>query len=366
MCKMDIGILCGGKSSRMGTDKAQLIWEQETLLMHAIHRLQAKGDIYLSVGGTHTYQVPGISIVMDRFEDSGPLAGLDALLLSCKQEALFVTAVDVPLVDCELVEELEAYALPGIDAVVPIEENGRIHPLCAIYRKRVQKSAEELLKSKQYAVRELLRRVNTCYVPVQKLSHGSNKLWNMNTPQDYQELKIQNMSSVKPPVFSVVAYSGSGKTTFMEKLIVELKKRELRLAVIKHDGHDFEIDKRGKDTDRFTRAGADVTGIISGQRAALIQNRCRSLQQMLETIKDVDLILTEGFKKEKYPKLLLFREAAGNAPAMDFQKEKPILIVSDRQNWEQAECPVVGLDAISQVADFLFERVQEAREKSKR
>ncbi|MBR2328291.1 MAG: molybdopterin-guanine dinucleotide biosynthesis protein B, partial [Clostridia bacterium] len=73
------------------------------------------------------------------------------------------------------------------------------------------------------------------------------------------------------PTYALVAFSNSGKTTFLEKLIPALKSRGLRVAVIKHDGHDFQLDKEGKDSWRITQAGADVTAIVSKTHAAIME-----------------------------------------------------------------------------------------------
>ncbi|MCR5173611.1 MAG: molybdopterin-guanine dinucleotide biosynthesis protein B, partial [Oscillospiraceae bacterium] len=82
---------------------------------------------------------------------------------------------------------------------------------------------------------------------------------------------IRNRHGV--PVFQFVALSGTGKTTFLEKLVAELKSRGLRVGVYKHDGHEFEIDRPGKDSWRFTRAGADVTLLSSAGKAVIMENR---------------------------------------------------------------------------------------------
>lgn len=75
----------------------------------------------------------------------------------------------------------------------------------------------------------------------------------------------------KIPVISIVAKSGTGKTTLMEKIIKELKLKNYKLAVIKHDAHSFEIDKPGKDTWRHAQAGADIVAISSPEKVALIE-----------------------------------------------------------------------------------------------
>ncbi|MDR3210109.1 MAG: molybdopterin-guanine dinucleotide biosynthesis protein B [Oscillospiraceae bacterium] len=109
------------------------------------------------------------------------------------------------------------------------------------------------------------------------------------------------------PVYSVVAYSGTGKTTLLEKLIPALAARGLRVAVVKHDAHKFEIDREGKDSWRFTQAGAVVTALISSEKAAVIDNRPVAFEEVVARVTDVDVILTEGYKTGAYPKIALRR-----------------------------------------------------------
>jgi molybdopterin-guanine dinucleotide biosynthesis protein MobB len=130
------------------------------------------------------------------------------------------------------------------------------------------------------------------------------------------------------PIYSVVAYSGTGKTTLIEKLVAELKARGFRTAVIKHDAHEFDIDHEGKDSWRFTRAGADVTVVASESKAAVMENRPVSLDALLGMITDVDVILTEGYKSGAWPKIAMMRSATG----------KPLPIPAD-------ECFAVVTDA---------------------
>ncbi|MCF0246337.1 MAG: molybdopterin-guanine dinucleotide biosynthesis protein B [Ileibacterium sp.] len=119
------------------------------------------------------------------------------------------------------------------------------------------------------------------------------------------------------PIFSFVAYSGTGKTTFLEKLIPALKEQGVRVAVMKHDAHDFDLDREGKDSARFTKAGAEITAIASSRKAALMENRPISAQQLVRKIDDVDLILTEGWKSGPWPKIMLHRSAAHQEMPLD-------------------------------------------------
>ena len=154
---------------------------------------------------------------------------------------------------------------------------------------------------------------------------------------------------MKIPTYSLVAYSGSGKTTFLEKLLPELKKRGLRVAVVKHDGHDFELDKEGKDSWRITRAGADVTAIVSKTHAAIMENRPVPFEEIVGRIKDVDLILIEGGKHADWRKIMLYREGAGKPLAAD--PAECALIVTDAA----LDCttPCFGLEDAAGVAEAI-------------
>ena len=83
------------------------------------------------------------------------------------------------------------------------------------------------------------------------------------------------------PYFSFVAWSGTGKTTYLERLIAELKRRGLRLGVIKHDAHEFQLDREGKDSWRFARAGADAVAVADGGKWALMDYRPAALGDIL-------------------------------------------------------------------------------------
>ena len=156
------------------------------------------------------------------------------------------------------------------------------------------------------------------------------------------------------PVYSVVAYSGTGKTTLLEKLIVELKSRGLRVAVIKHDAHKFDIDHEGKDSWRFTRAGADVTVVTSDKKAAIMENRHVPLETLLERITDVDLVLTEGYKQGKWPRIAIQRNATGKP--LPIPADDCFAIVADVLGTTSR--PYFELDDIRGLADFIIDDIQ--------
>ena len=133
-----------------------------------------------------------------------------------------------------------------------------------------------------------------------------------------------------PPVVSVVGYSGSGKTTLLEKLISGLKDRGYSVGTIKHDVHGFEMDRPGKDSWRHKKAGASVTIISSPYQIGMVRDvdHDHRPEELMMLLPDMDIILTEGYKKENLPKLEVFRSQIHKAPL--FKGDKTLLaLISD-------------------------------------
>ena len=118
-----------------------------------------------------------------------------------------------------------------------------------------------------------------------------------------------------PPLLGFVAPSGTGKTTLITAIIPLLKQQGLNIALIKHSHHNFDIDYPGKDSYRFREAGASSVLVVSPHRRALITEFEDKKEPMLaEQLtffkeKNIDLILVEGFKNEKIPKIQLYRSS---------------------------------------------------------
>ena len=113
------------------------------------------------------------------------------------------------------------------------------------------------------------------------------------------------------PIVSIVGKSNSGKTTLIEKLVPELVRRGYRVATVKHDVHGFDVDQEGKDSWRHKKAGAHTVVISSSTKLALIRDADHdaSLAELRDKyIQDVDLVLSEGFKKNNQPKIEVFRK----------------------------------------------------------
>lgn len=203
-------ILAGGRSRRFGTDKAAYRIEGRSMLEHVYGAVSAVCPlVMLSYGaeasppgdppstesarpsaapmGRHSaFDPQSLPIVRDRFPDAGPLAGIHAGLLASPAEWLLVVACDMPFLTAEALGSLlqargaSAAADADADAVVAVDATGRLHPLCALYARRVAPVAEAQLRSGRYAVRDLLARLRT----VRTVHLEEAALRNLNTPAD--------------------------------------------------------------------------------------------------------------------------------------------------------------------------------------
>lgn len=115
------------------------------------------------------------------------------------------------------------------------------------------------------------------------------------------------------PVVSLVGKSGVGKTTVLERIIREVKRRGYRLGTIKHDTHGFQLDRPGKDSWRHAEAGSDVVVISGPRKMALIRHleREMALDDIVALMGDVDLVITEGYKRGDKPKIEVTRKERG-------------------------------------------------------
>ena len=156
------------------------------------------------------------------------------------------------------------------------------------------------------------------------------------------------------PIVSVVGKSGVGKTTLLEKLIAELKRRGYRVATVKHDVHGFEIDCPGKDSWRLAQAGSDSVVIASPKRLALIKrlNREVALSEIAALLTDVDIILTEGYKGGDAPKIEVSRRGRGGE--LLCTPDELVAVVADQPF--DLDVPQFGLDDAVGVVNLLEER----------
>jgi molybdopterin-guanine dinucleotide biosynthesis protein B len=153
------------------------------------------------------------------------------------------------------------------------------------------------------------------------------------------------------PVVSMVGKSGVGKTTVLERVIREVKRRGYKLGTVKHDTHGFEVDRPGKDSWRHARAGSDAVAISGPRKMALIRqvDEEMRLDEIIRMMGDVDLIITEGYKRGDRPKIEVTRRERG--VELLCQPEELIGIMTDHP--VDMPVPQFALDDAASVVDLL-------------
>ncbi len=156
-----------------------------------------------------------------------------------------------------------------------------------------------------------------------------------------------------PPVISVVGRSKSGKTTLLEGVVASLVRRGRRVGVAKHHAHRTEIDVPGKDTWRFTQAGAAVSIISGPDRVGVIRRveRERTLEELLALAGEVDLLLTEGFRGSSPVRIEVIRSERSREPLSE--PHELSALATDIEGLRHGTVPVFELNDVEGVADFI-------------
>jgi molybdopterin-guanine dinucleotide biosynthesis protein A len=187
-------ILAGGKSTRMGTDKAFLPFKGRTLLSRALETAHAITDAVYIVGDTAKFTGLG-QIISDTFLDSGPLGGIHAALAAHKVEFNLVLAVDLPLVSGDLLTYLLQQARESNAVVTVPRVNGLFQPLCAVYKRDFADPAEQALRAANYKIDPLFRSVETRIISdseLQQAGFSDHLFTNVNTAEEYRSLFTGN------------------------------------------------------------------------------------------------------------------------------------------------------------------------------
>lgn len=169
------------------------------------------------------------------------------------------------------------------------------------------------------------------------------------------------------PIVSIVGKSDSGKTTLLEKIVRELTGRGYRVATVKHDAHSFEIDHPGKDSWRHKQSGAKITVISSPSKLALVQDtdHDHSLAEIRSRfISGVDILITEGYKREQHPRIEVFRSEFHSE--LLCQNDPNLVAIAGDSSSPPEGIPVFDLNDPSQLCDFIEQRFELKRSDSRR
>jgi molybdopterin-guanine dinucleotide biosynthesis protein B len=159
-------------------------------------------------------------------------------------------------------------------------------------------------------------------------------------------------------IIGLAGWSGSGKTTLIKKLIPSLIARGLKVSTLKHAHHGFDLDQPGKDSFFHRAAGATEVIISSAKRWAILHELREEpewdLGELVTKMSPVDLVLVEGFKRDKFPKLEIHR--AANGKPLIHPDDPHIVAVASDVALPKAKVPVIDLNDVETIVDLLLQR----------
>lgn len=285
-------ILIGGESRRIGTSKHTLTYNQtpfHQLISNCFKPLSIKYSVH-----NYSNLFKPSQQILDNSDRIGPIAGIYSSLNHAQTNYVFISSCDLPLLEQQTVSYLLGqHALYGGTVVARI--NGRIMPTFAIYDCKQTAVIKQAIDNRQYKLTSLLDKLSVTYIDIPKSLH--NSLTNINTIADYKRIK-------QPYIFAVSGYKNSGKTTLINGLITKLKTDHMRVAVLKHDGHDFSITNE-TDTGKFIANGADVVTIYSASKFQTNSNQQFDFPTWLKQLENIDIVIIEGLKDSAYPKIII-------------------------------------------------------------
>lgn len=333
---LSVGVLAGGKSTRMGQDKALLQLESKRFIDRICEELGGFSQVLISAARKGLYEDTGFEVVYDEHQDIGPIEGIYQVLSHAQEEYVFVCAADMPFIKRELVEYMAEFISSDYDCYCLVDED-HIHPLCAIYSKKMLSVIEEQIRSGHYRLLSVLRAVRTKYIRLETSCFDRRIVRNINTREEYARLQL-------PKIFCVSGVKDSGKTGLIIKLINEFIREGCSVAVIKHDGHEYVMDHEGTDTWRYRLAGAECSVIYSDTQYSINRRGRARVEELITLCGDVDVVIVEGLKASDYPKIEVVRRAVSAAPVCDM--DSLICIATDVVSQEDVKCPVFGMDDI--------------------
>ena len=286
-------VAAGGKSTRMGQDKRFLPLDGEPLLARTLRKGRTAGfhSIVLAAEGAQEELTTlaaeyGAMFVTDEIPAQGPAAAIAAGLSAAETEWSLVLSADMPFYDFELARTLLPYADGDTQVILPTL-SGYWQPLAALYRRDAGAVFATAIARGDRKLGIILRELTVREVP---LTVDAGLLFNVNTPAAYRLAlgRLANEQRTKPVLSVAAPASGTGKTTFIEKLIPLLVQRGVRTAVIKSDSHGFDLDTEGKDTARFTAAGAEAVA-VSSPTGYFIQQKTKIRKDFQNLIAKIDI-----------------------------------------------------------------------------
>lgn len=349
-------ILAGGRAPRMqGQDKGLVLLGGIPLYQHSVKLLAPQtDDIFINANrNTQDYHATGLRVVADTLPDfPGPLAGMLAGLENALHDWVLFVPCDVPQFPADLAEKL--WQQKGDALCAYACDHQRAHPAFALCHRSLITPLTEYLTGGD---RKLLLFMDKIGAKAVTFDANPGDFINLNTLAECREWEKQHRLPHPAPLLAVTAYSGTGKTTLLKKLIPQLRESGLRIGLVKHTHHDMDVDTPGKDSYELRKAGAYQTLVVSQERFALMTETPGGAEPDLMQLaarfdtRELDLILVEGFKGESVPKIALFRDVT-DRPYQTLLDEFVIAFASDKPRLD-VTVPQLDINNITAIRDFI-------------
>lgn len=360
-------ILAGGRGRRMGgVDKGLVEIDGRPLVAHVLEALRPQvGRVVINANrNRERYAALGCAVVADAITGyHGPLAGIASAMEAADTPYLLTVPCDGPLLPADLAARLHA-RLNAEDAELCVaHDGGRLQPIFALLRRTLLPRLLAYVAGGGHKVEEWCQQQR---LAVADFADCAEAFVNVNTPADRTAVERRvaagALADLPVPILGFAAFSGTGKTTLLCRLIPLLKERGVRVAMVKHAHHTFDIDQPGKDSYELRKAGADQMLVASSQRWALMvedpHDDRPDLDRLLAHLDPAhaDLILVEGFKDEAIPKIELHR-AGLHQPLLFPDDEDVIAVATDAPLPVATDLPVLDLNDPAAIADFVCTHV---------
>ena len=348
-------ILAGGQGQRMGgLDKGLIDYQHQPLIKHVIATLSKQVDklIINANRNIERYQSFGHPVIEDSLSGfCGPLAGMYSAMQSSDTDYILTTPCDSPTISSQLRQRMMEVLLREQADIAVAHDGKRMQPVFCLIPCRLQADLEDYLQQGDRKIDLWFKRHKLAIVD---FSDQVNNFTNFNSPEDITDTSNPIESNL--PIIGFSAFSGTGKTTLLTQLIPALTDKDIKVAVIKHAHHQFEVDIPGKDSYRIRQAGAHQTLVASSRLLALMQTmkedpKLADLIPRIDT-ESIDLILVEGFKQEQFAKIESHRPTLGK-PLLYAKDDNILAIASDTLLELERDIDQLDINNIAGIADYL-------------
>ncbi len=351
-------ILAGGRSSRMNTqDKGLIQLNQKPLIQYVIEAIENEvSNILINANRNQEIYQKFVKnpVIKDNTTDfQGPLAGLAKAMEIVTTPYILMLPCDCPMIGTALLTTLKDQLIEQNAQICVAHDGERLQPTFALLKTNL---LESLLTYLAAGDRKISLWYHQHQLSIADLSQYQDFFLNLNTPQDYA-LLTKKISVENVPILGFSAFGGTEKTTLIIQLITYLKQKNIRLAYLKHNHHNFEIGYQGKESYEYYRAGADQVLISPRKKISLINRYKKQELGLFDLLNQLnlvqlDLILIEGFKKENFPKIELQRKTL-NHPNI-FENDDNIIAFASDEIFTKCDRVPLDINNIEQIGDFIL------------